>query len=60
MGMAQVVLLPEKSVESLDAYISEGGGEAFNKALTMPCEQVIAEVKKSGLRGRGEVDFRPG
>ena len=60
MGMAQVFLLPEKPVESLDAYVSEGGGEALNKALTMPREQVIAEVKKSGLRGRGGAGFRPG
>ncbi len=33
MGIAQVFLLLEKPVESLDAYISEGGGEALNKAL---------------------------
>ena len=60
MGMAQVFLLPEKPVESLDAYLSEGGGEALNKALTMPREQVIAEVKKSGLRGRGGGGFPTG
>src|ERR1017187_140813 len=60
MEIAQVLLLPEKPVESLDAYISEGGGEALNKALTMPREQVIAEVKKSGLRGRGGGGFPTG
>jgi NADH-quinone oxidoreductase subunit F len=60
MGIAQVFLLPEKPIESLDAYISGGGGEALNKALTMPREQVIAEVKKSGLRGRGGSGFPTG
>ena len=60
MGIAQVFLLPERPIESLDAYISGGGGEALNKALTMPREQVIAEVKKSGLRGRGGGGFPTG
>jgi NADH-quinone oxidoreductase subunit F len=60
MGIAQVFLLPEKPIESVDAYISGGGGEALNKALTMPREQVIAEVKKSGLRGRGGGGFPTG
>ena len=30
-----------------------GGYEALRKALSMSPEQVIAEVKASGLRGRG-------
>ena len=59
MRTTQGFLLPEKPIESVDAYISAGGGAALNKALTMPREQIIAEVKKSGLRGRGEGDFRP-
>lgn len=60
MATAQVFLLPEKPVESLDTYIAGGGGEALNRALTMPREQVIAEVKKSGLRGRGGSGFPTG
>ena len=39
--------------ESLEDYMSLGGYEAIKKALTMTPEQVIDEVKKSGLRGRG-------
>ncbi len=60
MRTAQVFLLPEDPVESLDAYIGGGGGEALKKALTIPREQVIAEVKKSGLRGRGGAGFPTG
>jgi len=57
MGPVQAFLLPEMPIESLDAYISTGGGEALHKALMVPREQVIAEVKKSGLRGRGGGGF---
>ena len=54
------VLLPDEPIESVDAYISAAGGEALNKALTMPREQIIAEVKKSGPRGRGGAGFPTG
>jgi NADH-quinone oxidoreductase subunit F len=60
IGNAQAFLLPEDSIESIDAYISAGGGEALNRALTIPREQIIAEVKKSGLRGRGGAGFPTG
>jgi NADH-quinone oxidoreductase subunit F len=60
MATTQAVLLPEKSIESLDAYNSTRGGQALNKALTMPPEQIIAEVKRSGLRGRGGGGFPTG
>ena len=60
MRTAQGFLLPEKSIESVEAYISAGGGVAINKALTMSRAQIIAEVKKSGLRGRGGGGFPTG
>ena len=56
----QTVLLSEKPITSVDAYFADGGGQALNKALTMPREQIIAEVKKSGLRGRGGGGFPTG
>ncbi|NLG49486.1 MAG: FAD-dependent oxidoreductase [Chloroflexi bacterium] len=47
--------------ESIDEYIAQGGYEALGKALTqMTPEQVIDEVKKSGLRGRGGAGFLVG
>jgi NADH:ubiquinone oxidoreductase subunit F (NADH-binding) len=56
----QTVLLPEKPITSVDVYFADGGGQALNKALKMPREQIIAEVKKSGLRGRGGGGFPTG
>jgi len=47
--------------EKIEDYIAEGGYEGLRKALkTMTPEQVIAEVKKSGLRGRGGAGFSTG
>ncbi|MFA5117595.1 MAG: NADH-quinone oxidoreductase subunit NuoF [Candidatus Omnitrophota bacterium] len=47
--------------ESIDDYLSVRGYEALAKVLTdiLPAE-VIAEVKKSGLRGRGGAGFPTG
>ena len=44
--------------ESIDSYLSVGGYQGFNKALTsMTSEEVIQEIEKSGLRGRGGAGF---
>ena len=60
MPETKVVLLPERPITSVDAYFANGGRQALNKALAMPREQIIAEVKKSGLRGRGGGGFPTG
>lgn len=47
--------------ESLDEYIAMDGYQALQKALTqMTPDEVIAEVEKSGLRGRGGGGFSTG
>lgn len=44
--------------ERLEEYIERGGYEALKKCLTeMTQEQVIEEMKESGLRGRGGAGF---
>lgn len=47
--------------ENIEEYIGVGGYEAWEKALTqMKSVEVIEEVKKSGLRGRGGAGFPTG
>lgn len=47
--------------ESLDAYLKEDGFKAIEKCIhSMKPEEVIEEVKKSGLRGRGGGGFPTG
>ncbi|MBQ6996899.1 MAG: 4Fe-4S binding protein [Oscillospiraceae bacterium] len=46
--------------ESLDEYLAAGGFEALKKALSMSRDEVIDEVDKSGLRGRGGGGFPAG
>jgi NADH-quinone oxidoreductase subunit F len=50
-------LLPDKTIESLDAFIATGGGEGLKKALKMTPDEILGEVKKAGLRGRGGAGF---
>jgi len=42
---------------SIDDYIATGGYQGLKKAVTMTAEQLIEELKKSGLRGRGGAGF---
>ena len=47
--------------ENIDEYISRDGYEALGKVLTeMTPQQVIDEITKSGLRGRGGAGFPTG
>ncbi|HKF53605.1 MAG TPA: hypothetical protein VKB26_14920, partial [Candidatus Acidoferrales bacterium] len=50
-------LLPDRMLQSLDEYVALGGLQALKKAVSMPREAVIGEIKKSGLRGRGGAGF---
>ena len=53
----RAALLPASPVGSLDAYLSAGGSEGLTAALGRPPEETIAEIKRSGLRGRGGAGF---
>ena len=47
--------------QKIEEYIAEGGYTALQTVLsTMPPEQVIDEIKTSGLRGRGGAGFPTG
>ena len=47
---------------SLDTYVKNGGYEAWSKILSgkMSPDEIIEEVKSSGLRGRGGAGFPTG
>jgi len=49
------------NLEKIDHYLARGGYQSLKKALLeMTPEQVIEEVKKAGLRGRGGAGFPTG
>jgi len=46
--------------ENINHYIANGGYEGLAKALRMKPQEVIDEIKESGLRGRGGAGFPTG
>ena len=64
MVMSDHILLRHRDIPDLrrlEVYLQHGGYEAFRKCVTtMTPEQVIEEVKTSGLRGRGGAGFPTG
>ncbi|MGC4049582.1 MAG: hypothetical protein QM757_08730 [Paludibaculum sp.] len=51
---------PQKDPIWLEQYVADEGYAAIRKALTMQPEEIIEEVKKSSLRGRGGAGFPTG
>ncbi|MFL5731165.1 MAG: NADH-quinone oxidoreductase subunit NuoF [Cytophagaceae bacterium] len=47
-------------INTFDVYRSKGGYNSVEKALKMTPDEVMEEVKKSGLRGRGGAGFPSG
>jgi formate dehydrogenase iron-sulfur subunit len=45
---------------SLDDYRATGGYEGLTRAISMSAQQIVDEVKESGLRGRGGAAFPTG
>src|SRR5688572_14327998 len=52
--------LDKPGIQSLSGYKNNGGYIALEKALKMKPEDIVEEVKKSGLRGRGGAGFPTG
>jgi NADP-reducing hydrogenase subunit HndC len=63
-GKQQLIALANRGLidpENIDEYIARGGYQALAKALTqMSPEQIVQEIKASGLRGRGGAGFPTG
>jgi NADH-quinone oxidoreductase subunit F len=47
----------EDWTQDIDCYLRDGGYEELRKAVTMRREDIVNEVKTSGLRGRGGAGF---
>ncbi|PZP42217.1 MAG: NADH-quinone oxidoreductase subunit F [Pseudopedobacter saltans] len=57
------LLLAKDKIDGIryyEAYRKNGGYSSVEKALKLPPEEIVEEVKKSGLRGRGGAGFPTG
>ncbi len=58
--MEKIVLPDIENLHQIDVYIANGGYKAIKKALSQSSDDIIDQVKKSGLRGRGGAAFSAG
>ncbi|HTA32153.1 MAG TPA: NADH-quinone oxidoreductase subunit NuoF [Solirubrobacteraceae bacterium] len=62
-GRAPILLfrdIDEPGLNTLEVYERRGGYESLRKALAMSPEEVLEQLKASGLRGRGGAGFAMG
>ena len=55
--MIRETVLLKRAASTLDEYLAAGGFEGLRRALSMSPENVIEEIRASGLRGRGGAGF---
>ena len=59
--MEKIILKDIPDLDNIKVYIAQGGYSALKRAVTkMSADEVIEEVKKSGLKGRGGACFPTG
>jgi NADH-quinone oxidoreductase subunit F len=58
--MEKIVLPDIKDFHKLEVYLLHGGYTAAKKAFTQSTDDIIDQVKRSGLRGRGGAAFSTG
>ncbi|MEP7195974.1 MAG: NADH-quinone oxidoreductase subunit NuoF [Saprospiraceae bacterium] len=61
--MSKKILLEHinvSGINTLEVFVQHGGYQSVKKALSMSTDEVLEEVKKSGLRGRGGAGFPTG
>jgi len=61
--MSRKLLIDKVNIEGIrfyDAYRKNGGYASVEKAFKMTPAEIVEEVKKSGLRGRGGAGFPTG
>ncbi|MGK9477579.1 NADH-quinone oxidoreductase subunit NuoF [Melioribacter sp. OK-6-Me] len=58
--MERIVLPEIPNLNQIDVYLKNGGFEAAKKAFSQTPDDIIEQVKKSGLRGRGGAAFSTG
>ncbi len=58
--MEKIVLPEIPNYNQIDVYLAKGGFDSAKKAFAKTPDEIIDEVKKSGLRGRGGAAFSAG
>jgi NADH-quinone oxidoreductase subunit F len=58
--MEKIVLPGIQNFNQIDVYLANGGFNSAKKALSQTPDEIIDQVKKSGLRGRGGAAFSTG
>jgi NADH-quinone oxidoreductase subunit F len=59
-GLGTTFVLPDQPIDTVEDYLSRGGGAGLDAARRLGPEAVVEEMIASGLRGRGGAGFPTG